>query len=99
MKQAILASALVLSLASSPLWSQVVVHIGPPPHVMIERPVPLPGPQYIWQVGYYRWGGRSYIWVPGRYVVAPFPDAVWVGGRWVHRGPRWAWVDGHWHRR
>jgi hypothetical protein len=96
MKQAILASALVLSLASSPLWSQVVVHIGPPPHVMIERPVPLPGPQYIWQVGYYRWGGRSYIWVPGRYVLPPRPGVVWVAPHWVARNGNWVFVEGIW---
>lgn len=30
----------------------------------------------VWTPGYWSWDGARYVWVPGRYVVAPFPDAV-----------------------
>jgi len=74
------------------------VSLAPPPPV-VETPPPPPAAGQVWTPGYWSWDGTRYVWVPGRYVVAPFPDAIWVGGRWVHRGPRWAWVDGRWHRR
>ena len=74
------------------------VSLTPPPPV-VETPPPPPVAGQVWTPGYWSWDGARYVWVPGRYVVAPFPDAVWVGGRWVHRGPRWGWVDGHWHRK
>jgi len=72
------------------------VSVTPPPPV-VETPPSPPVAGQVWTPGYWSWDGARYVWVPGRYVVAPFPDAVWVGGRWVHRGPRWGWVDGHWH--
>ena len=48
---------------------------------------------------YWSRDGVKYVWVAGQYVVAPFPDALWIGGQWVHRGDHWTWVDGHWRRR
>lgn len=70
-----------------------------PPAPLAETAPPPPAPGYVWNPGYWSWNGIKYVWVPGRYVVAPFPHARWIGGRWVHRGHRWAWVDGRWRRR
>jgi len=33
------------------------------------------------------------------YGTAPYPDAVWISGHWVHRHGDWVWVPGHWERR
>jgi len=67
--------------------------IGPPaPHY--EYYAPRPG--YVWTSGYYRWSGRSYHWVPGRYVRAPYRGAVWVAPRWQHDNRGWFMVEGHW---
>jgi WXXGXW repeat (2 copies) len=70
-----------------------------PPAPLVETAPPPPVPGYVWNPGYWSWNGVKYVWVPGRYVVAPFPNARWIGGKWVHRGRRWAWVDGRWGHR
>jgi WXXGXW repeat (2 copies) len=75
------------------------VALTPPPPVVEAPPPPPSAAGEVWTPGYWSWDGAQYVWVPGRYVVAPFPGAVWVAGGWVHRGPRWAWADGHWHHR
>ncbi len=79
----------------TPLSSQVVVRVGPP-RVIVERPVPPPGPRYIWVGGYYRWTGVRYFWVPGQYVLPPRPGVVWIAPRWIPRGGTWIFVRGYW---
>ena len=91
-------------LFTSPLVLAANVSLGfsvavPPPAPVVEPAPPPSAPSTVWTPGYWSWDGVKYVWVPGQYVVAPFPDAVWIGGRWVHRGPGWMWVDGRWHRR
>jgi len=83
------------ALAVMPAAAQVYVRIGPP-RPLVERPVPRPGPRYVWTPGYYRWGGRAYAWVPGAWVLPPRPHAHWVRGRWAHRPGGWFFVEGHW---
>ena len=75
------------------------VAVTPPAPVVEAVPPPPAAPGYVWNPGYWSWDGVKYVWVPGRYVVAPFPHALWIGGKWVHRGQRWAWVDGRWRPR
>jgi len=31
--------------------------------------------------------------------VAPYPEAVWIGGHWDWRGGNWVWLPGYWERR
>ena len=73
------------------------------PGIALHRNTWIVGPRRlfccVWTRGYWNWNGVSYVWVPGRYVAAPFPDAVWIGGRWVARGHAWTWVDEHWRHR
>jgi hypothetical protein len=87
-----------LSIASEACASphgRVYVRVGPPAPV-VERVIVAPGPGYVWTPGYYRWDGRSYLWVPGRHVLAPRRNAVWVSGRWVRDRQGWYWVEGRW---
>lgn len=88
---------LALTAIGSPIAgrSQVIVRIAPP-RVVVERPLPPPGPSYVWTSGYYRWNGMRYIWIPGRYVVPPRPHAVWIAPRWVARNGTWVFVAGYW---
>lgn len=75
--------------------AQVAIRIGPPPPV-VEHYGPPPRPGYVWRGGYHRWNGRSYVWVPGGYVLPPRPHAVWVPRRYYRRGPRWHYRRGYW---
>jgi hypothetical protein len=77
--------------------ARVVVRVGPPPPVVEALPAP-PAPGYVWQPGYWAWNGVQYVWVPGRYVVAPFSGAVWIPGHWLGHGGVWEWRAGHWRR-
>ena len=86
---------ITLLLAAATANARFVVRIAPPP-VVVERPVPSPGPAYVWTPGYHRWDGRAYVWVPGSWVLAPWPGAVWVPPHWVRRHGGWVFVDGHW---
>jgi hypothetical protein len=60
--------------------AQVVVRMGPPPPVVVERPGRALHAGWVWIPGYYRWNGRRYIWMPGRWAAPPRPRAIWVPG-------------------
>jgi WXXGXW repeat (2 copies) len=97
--------ACVLSLTAGALFlasaqgeaAGVVIGVAPPPPAVEVVPAP-PAAGYIWRPGYWGWNGAQYVWVPGAYVVAPYPAAVWVPGHWVARGGGWIWVEGYWRR-
>jgi hypothetical protein len=61
----------------------------PPPPAVIAAP----GPGYVWVDGYWVPDGGRWVWVGGYWALPPYPDAVWIGGRWEHR--HWS----HDHRR
>lgn len=68
----------------------------PPPPVQVEvQPAP-PAPDYYWVVGYHRWYGGRYVWVPGRYERRPHPAANWEAAHWEARGRGRVWVEGRW---
>lgn len=86
-------------LASIPGFAaRVGVVVGVAPPAPIAEPIPPPpAPGYVWQPGYWAWNGVQYVWVPGRYVLAPFPGAIWIGGEWIrHDHHGWVWRPGHW---
>ena len=41
----------------------------------------------VWQPGHWRWNGRHYVWVSGRYVEIPRHRHHWDSGHWENR--RW----------
>ena len=69
-----------------------------PPPLQQEAVPPPPRGAMVWTPGYWNWGHRGWVWVPGRYVARPYPHAAWVPGHWRPRGPTWIWVPGHWRR-
>ena len=105
-KQTVLASLLaaVASAAASqvppppPLPDEirpVVVDVAPPA-VRVERAVARPGPSYVWARGYWDWDGDSWMWVPGRWAVAPVARATWVPARYVRVSNGYRYVPAHW---
>jgi hypothetical protein len=93
------AFATVLGIATA-AGAQVYVRIGPPPpHPREVVPPPPPEhPDWVWHEGYHRWDGRSYVWVPGTYVVPPYRHARWVPGHWRATPRGYVWIEGHWRR-
>ena len=80
---------------SGPVTREVVVTQAPPT-LRVETQTVSPGANYVWTRGYWRWGGGTYVWVPGSWVLRPRPAAVWVEGHWQQRGGRYVWVAGRW---
>ena len=84
--------------ASAPEPGLAVVAVAPPP--LREEVIPVLPPERrsveYWHPGHWRWNGREYVWVPGRYVVRPRPAAVWVAPRWERRGSGWVFIEGRW---
>jgi hypothetical protein len=66
-----------------------------PPATPQEVIVASPGPGYYWVPGYWSWQGR-WVWVRGAWAIRPHPRAVYIPGRWVHRGHGYVWINGHW---
>jgi hypothetical protein len=71
------------------------LRVGPPAPIA-ERRVIAPGPGYVWQPGFYRWEGRRYTWVAGRWDRPPRAHARWVPAHWAHDHRGWYLVQGSW---
>jgi hypothetical protein len=82
-------------LSMSTMGEQITVHVAPPREV-VEIRGKAPHPGYVYQRGYHRWDGRTYVWTPGVWVAPPHPGAIWVDHRWEHRANDWVFVEGHW---
>jgi hypothetical protein len=85
-----------LSLVAGLAMAADVIVTVRPPHPIVEKRAPAPGPGYMWLGGYHRWDGHAYVWEPGRWELPPRPHAHWVAHRWEHRGNGWVFVEGHW---
>lgn len=72
----------------------VVVRPAPPPPRVVVVPA-RPRPNLVWVEGYWRWNGRDYVWVPGRWV-AERRGRRFVQARWEMRGGEWTFVPGGW---
>ena len=69
------------------------VQVAPPPDRVEHVPPPRHG--YVWAPGYWRWDHGHHVWVRGHYIHER-AGRHWVGHRWVHRGDRWRFEEGHW---
>lgn len=81
--------------ASAQTPRRVYVRVAPPAE-RVEVVTVSPGPGHVWVKGYYRWTGRAYVWVPGRWVVVRRGYHTWVPGHWAHDRHGWYWIEGHW---
>jgi hypothetical protein len=66
-----------------------------PPAPQVEVVGAAPGRDYVWMPGVWQWHG-GWVWVSGRWVIAPRLEAVWVPGHWTHRRQGWTWIHGYW---
>jgi YXWGXW repeat-containing protein len=89
----VLASLLAGCATAAP--SRLYARLRPPRPILEPRIAP-PGPGYVWVVGFHRWNGARYIWVPGRWTIPPRANARWRPGHWAHDRRGWYWRDGHW---
>lgn len=91
------AGFLVLALSASPAEARrIYVRVGPPRVRVVEVRTVAPSPRHDWIGGFHRWDGRAYVWVPGRWDLAPRARAVWVPGHWRHTRHGWYWIEGRW---
>lgn len=92
--RAVLCGALLLGSVAG--VAQTVIRVAPPPPARVGVVGVAPGPGYVWIGGYQSWNGSRYVWVAGRWVRRPRPNAVWVAPRYVHRGGGWVYYKGYW---
>ena len=78
-------------------YEQGVQASEPPPELPVYAQPPCPGPGYIWNPGYWGWGGNGgYYWVPGAWVPAPYTGALWTPGWWGFVSGFYRWHSGYW---
>jgi WXXGXW repeat (2 copies) len=95
MSLAILTGLLIVPVSEA--RTRVFVRIGPPP-VVVERQTVAPHAGYVWQPGYHRWNGQTYVWSSGTWARPPYRNARWIPGQWVQERRGHYWVAGHWSR-
>jgi len=90
-----------LAFVALPLSARAQVSIGitigtPPPPIPVYYVPGPPGPNYVWEPGYWSWGPGGYYWVPGTWVYAPQYGLYWTPGYWNWTGLGFAFVSGYW---
>jgi len=86
-----------LALAAAPAEARrIYVRVAPPRVTVVETRGVAPSRRHRWIAGFNRWDGRAYVWVPGRWALAPRPRAVWIPGHWRHSRHGWYWIGGRW---
>jgi hypothetical protein len=70
----------------------------PPPPLRADVVVEAPAPGLVWVGGYWTWSAErhDYVWIPGRWVRAPFPGARWVPPHWEKHEGQLYFYHGHW---
>ena len=76
---------------------QVSAGFAPPPLPVYDQPPP-PGPDFLWQPGYWAWDNYNgdYYWVPGAWVEAPQPGLLWTPAWWGWQGGIFLFHQGYW---
>jgi hypothetical protein len=84
--------------ASSPIASPAVwVTQTPPPAAYPETQPPQPHKNDVWVPGWFKWDGKSFEWVVGRWETPPSGTHEWAPGAWSERSDgKWQFIDGHW---
>ncbi len=76
----------------------LLTSFAPPVLPAYDQP-PAPGPNHIWQPGYWAAGPAGYFWVPGTWVTPPQPNLLWTPGYWAaNPGGQYRWIPGYWAR-
>lgn len=75
----------------------ISVNFAPPPLPVYDQPPP-PGPDFIWQPGYWAWDedDGDYFWVPGAWIEAPEPGLLWTPAWWGFDDGVYVFHEGYW---
>ncbi len=68
----------------------------PPPQVEVRSNQPFG--MAIWLTGYWSWTGAIWLWIPGRWQIAPDPGAHWQPPVWLPHGAGVRLQPGRWMR-
>jgi len=97
LKSKLICAAILTMAFAVPAAAEVSVFIGvAPPAVVYERPVPVPGPGFVWVEGYWVPVGHHYRWCRGHWERPPYESAIWVGPRYEREGHGWRYHRGYW---
>jgi hypothetical protein len=84
---------------SAPSYGQRYYAPHAPPAARYEYRGVAPSARHIWAPGYWRWSGREYTWIGGRWDVGRSGYA-YVAPTWHrHHAARYEYIPGHWVRR
>ena len=90
-------AALMAAVTAAPAFGQIGIYIGrTPPPLRYEVPPPTPGPDYVWNDGYWNWANNNYVWVPGIWRRPPYAGAYWSHPHYDHYDRGWQMHEGHW---
>ena len=71
------------AIASQTPATTVVAQTEPPPPQVEVVPIS-PGPDYVWDPGWWSWNGGAWIWIGGRWHYPVRPGHVWFHGNFHH---------------
>jgi WXXGXW repeat (2 copies) len=91
----IVAAALAIVPAASFAGVFISVGIAPPALPVYTQPI-CPGDGYLWNPGYWAYGGAGYYWVPGVWVQPPQVGLLWTPGYWGWGGSAFLFHAGYW---
>ena len=69
---------------------------APPPALPQYSQPACPGPDYMWNPGYWAYSQAGYYWVPGVWVTAPYVDALWTPPYWGYSDGSYRFHAGYW---
>ena len=96
---ALLLGAAPIGAFVAPAQAQVAISISapiPPPPLPVYLQPPIPGPEYVWNPGYWAWEGQEYYWVPGYWAMPPTADLLWTPGYWAWDNGNYVFYAGYW---
>ena len=83
--------------AAGPALAQINIHVNMAPPAVLQEPVPVMQPGYVWAPGYWAWSGDRHIWVRGRMIL--HRDGYrWEPDRWEQRDATYYRTPGRWER-
>lgn len=74
----------------------IVVHEAPPAPREESMPSESPPSDKAWAPGHYEYQNDTYVWVSGRWIDKPQPNAEYVAPHWENRSDGWVYVAGYW---
>lgn len=66
------------------------------PTLLVEERPSAPSAAHVWVAGEHAREHSKWVWKPGRHVLPPSADVVWVPGHWVSYLRGYVWIGGAW---